>query len=128
MTPAVDEPVGHVLGHGRGRCDHADRGTGLAAIAGSSSRWRTLTPADLLADARRVDVDQADDLKAPGAEALVVGQRVAEVAEAHDDDRPVVGQAELAADLEEQELDVVAHAAGAEAAEIATGPCGPWRR
>jgi len=43
---------------------------------------------------------------------------VAQVAEPHDDDGPVLREAELAADLVEQVLDVVPHAAGAVGAEV----------
>ena len=55
------------------------------------------------------------------AEAAVAGERLAEVAGADDDDRPVVVEAELAAELVDQVLDVVAdpaHAVGAEVAEV----------
>ena len=40
--------------------------------------------------------------EAPLAEPAVVGERLAEVAGADDDDGPVVGEAELAADLVEE--------------------------
>ena len=48
----------------------------------------------------------------------VVGEGLAQVADADDDDRPVVGEAELAAHLEQQVLDVVADAPGAVGAEV----------
>ena len=49
---------------------------------------------DVLPEAGRVGVDQRHDAKPPGAEAAVVGQRMSEVADTHDDDGPVLGQAE----------------------------------
>ena len=60
----------------------------------------------------------AGDGEAALAEPAVAGERLAEVAGADDDDRPVVGQAELAADLVDEVLDLVADAAGAVAAEV----------
>ena len=71
------------------------------------------------ADLGRVDVDDAGDREAALAEAAVAGERLAEVAGADDDDRPVVGEAELAADLVHEVGDLVADAAGAVAAEVA---------
>ena len=81
-----------------------------------------------LPDLARVGVDERDDPEAAGAEAAVVGERLAEVADADDRDRPVVGEAELAGDLVEQVLDVVPDAAGAVGARGTRGPCGPWPR
>ena len=52
--------------------------------------------ADLLADLRRVGVHEGQHPEPTGAEAPVVGQRLAEVAEADDGDRPVRGEPELA--------------------------------
>ena len=73
---------------------------------------------DDLVVAFRVGVEQRDDPEAAAAEAGVVGQRVAEVADADDDDRPVLGHADLAGDLVAQVVDVVADPAGAVAAEV----------
>ena len=70
------------------------------------------------ADHVRVGVEQRGDREAPLAEAAVVGEGLAEVAEPDDGDRPVLGEAELAAHLEEEVLDVVAHAAGAVGPEV----------
>ena len=77
-----------------------------------------LDAADLGADAGRVGVDEGRDADAAGGEAAVGGQRRAEVADADDDDVPVLGLAELAGDLVAQVLDVVADAAGAVRAEV----------
>ena len=66
----------------------------------------------------RVGVEQRDDPEAAAAEAGVVGERVAEVSDADDDDRPVLGHADLAGDLVAEVLHVVADAAGAVAAEV----------
>ena len=75
-------------------------------------------PGDLGAHDRRVGVDQRPDREPARGEPAVVGQRVPEVAEPHDDDRPVLGQAQLAGDLEDQVVDVVADAPGAVGAEV----------
>jgi hypothetical protein len=74
--------------------------------------------ADLRADARRVGVDESGDADAAGREAAVGGQGRAEVADADDDDVPVLGLAQLAGDLVAQVLDVVAHAPRAIGAEV----------
>ena len=87
-----------------------------------------MIPDDLGADLGRVHVDQRRHGEAALAEPAVVGEGLSEVAGPDDDDGPVTGEAQLAADLVQQVLDVVADAAGAVAAEVATGPCGPWRR
>ena len=71
------------------------------------------------ADLGGVDVDDAGHGEAPLAEPAVAGERLAEVAGADDDDGPVVGEAELAADLVHEVRDLVADAAGAVAAEVA---------
>src|SRR6478609_6957759 len=59
------------------------------------------------AAAGRVGVEQCHDPEAAAAEAGVVGQRLAEVADADDDDGPVLGHADLAGDLVAQVLHVV---------------------
>ena len=116
--PGRDQPVADVLGGDGRRGDDADRD----AVLGD----------DLLEVVERADVDAGDDLAVPvgvgveqrhdpeaaAAEAGVVGQRVAEVADADDDDRPVLGQPDLAGDLVAQVVDVVADAAGAVGAEV----------
>ena len=63
-------------------------------------------------------VDERGDHEAPLPEPRVVGERMTEVAHADDDAGPVVGEPELAADVEEQVLDVVADAPGPVAAEV----------
>ena len=50
-------------------------------------------------DPARVRVENRRNLEAAGGEAGVVGERVAEVADADDDDRVVLGQAERPGDL-----------------------------
>ena len=75
-------------------------------------------PADHLAGALRGGVDQRRDAEAAAGEAAVVGQRVPEVADADDDDRPVLGQPQLAGDLVHEVADVVADAAGAVRAQV----------
>ena len=75
-------------------------------------------PGDGLSRHRRVGVDQRGDPEAAGGEAAVVGERGAEVTDTDDDDRPVLGQAELAGDLVDEVLDVVADTAGPVGAEV----------
>jgi hypothetical protein len=74
--------------------------------------------ADLLADLALVRLQQRDHSEAPLREALVVGQRVAEVADPDDRHRPVLLEPKLAPDLVDQVLDVVADPTGAVGAEI----------
>ena len=69
-------------------------------------------------DERRIGVDQRLDAKPARTEATVVGERTAEVADPDDGDRPVAGEAELAGDLVQEVLDVVADAPGAVGAEV----------
>ena len=64
---------------------------------------------------------QRGDPEAAGGEAAVVGEGGAEVTDTDDDDRPVLGQAQLTGDLVDEILDVVADAArpvGAEVGEV----------
>ena len=75
-------------------------------------------PADGRAHLGRVDVDDGRHREAPLVEAGVVGEGLTEVAGADDHDRPVVGQAELAAHLVREVVDLVADAAGAVGAEV----------
>ena len=108
MTPAATRRSATSWARRRGG-DDADRDAALGGTSsGRSSRWRTGDAADLGADLRGVGVDQRGDREAPLAEPAVVGEGLAEVAGADDDDRPVVGEAELAAHLEQEVLDVVA--------------------
>ncbi len=75
-------------------------------------------PRDLFAQPAGVGVDKGGDAEATRREPAVVGQRVAEVADADDDDRPVGGEADLAGDLVAQEVDLVADPAGAVGAQV----------
>ena len=79
---------------------------------------RTGSPPTTLTQPGRVGVEQGDDPEAAGGEAGVVGQGVTEVPDADDDDRPVLGDADLAGDLVAEVLHVVADAAGAVGAEV----------
>ncbi len=89
-----------------------------ATISSRSSKGRTSMPADQLLVALGVGVEQGHHAEPAAAEAGVVGQRVAEVADADDDHRPVLGHADLAGDLVAQVVDVVADSAGAVGAEV----------
>src|SRR3546814_17550655 len=89
---------------------------------------------DWSSDVCSSDLEQADDAEAAGAEAGVVGQGVAQVADSEDDDRPVVGQADLPGDLVVQVGHVVTdptRAVGAEVgqvlAELGAVPAGRCR-
>jgi len=66
----------------------------------------------------RIDVDDPGDREAALVEPAVAGERLAEVAGAHDHDRPLVLEAELAADLVDEVVDLVADAAGSVATEV----------
>ncbi len=118
VMPGCDERIGGILRSGAGRRDHADRDLlGLhdrSEFVDLADAYTTDDGADLL----RVDVDDATDREPAFAETAVPGERFAEVAGADDHDVPLVGQAQLTLDLEHQELDVVADAAGAVAAEV----------
>ena len=113
-----DHLVGDVLG--------GDAGVAITPMATPCSRTIALEvgevadvdAGDVLAPALRVGVEQCHDAEAAAAEAGVVGQRVAEVADPDDDDGPVLGHADLAGDLVAQVVDVVPDAAGAVAAEV----------
>ncbi len=101
-------------------------GVAITPIAGPSPADQPLElrhvadgeTSDDLADASRVGVEQGGDVEAARREPAVVGERVAEVADADDDDRPILGEAELAGDLVHEVVDVVADAAGAVRTEV----------
>ena len=89
-----------------------------ATSSGRSSTWRIARPptrSPTLAGSASTSAATAEPAL---GEAPVVRQRVPEVADADDDDRPVLGEPQLAADLVDQVRDVVAHAAGAVGAEV----------
>ena len=120
MTPAATSRSAASWAARAGRGDRRRSTRSLArTIAARSSMRRTRTPPMHRADLGGVDVDDAGDREAALAEAAVAGEGLAEVAGADDHDGPVVGQAELAADLVDEVLDLVADAAGAVAAEVA---------
>ena len=73
---------------------------------------------DDLADAGRVGVEQGGDPEAAGGEPAVAGERVTEVADADQDDRPALGQPERGRSDLDQVVDVVADAAGAVRPEV----------
>ena len=88
-------------------------------ICGQIVERRDRTPPMTDADLGSVDIDDAGDGEASIAEPAVAREGLTEVAGADDHDGPVVGEAELAADLVDQVLDLVADATGAVRAEIA---------
>ena len=122
-TPGGDERVGHLLGGGRRRGDDPDRDPAGAHDLGQLGHGLDRELADRLADLLGVGVDEREHPEAPGTEAAVVGERVAEVADADDDDRPVVGEPELARDPVDQERDLVARRPGCRRSRGRRGPC-----
>ena len=97
-----------MLSDSRGHGDDAD---GQVLLGGDGRQVVDVADdelADALAHLGGVGVDQCGDAEAPRQEAAVVGERVAEMAQPGDHDRPVLGHPQLAADLEEQVADVVA--------------------
>ncbi len=78
----------------------------------------TLMPEIVGADPLGVAVDQGSDADAAGAESLVGRERRAEIADADDDDVPVLVLTDLESDLVAEVLDVVADPAGAVGAEV----------
>ena len=123
-----DQPVADVLG-GAGR--GGDDADGDAVVARRSARGRRAggrrARPTSLADARRVGVEQRDDAEAARGEAGVVGQRVPEVADADDDDRPVLGQPELAGDLVDAGSRRRSRRRGCRRSRGRRGPCAAWR-
>ena len=115
---AGDHPVGDVLGGDGGGGDHADGDAVLGDDPLEVVERAYVDAGDDLVVAVRVGVEQGHDPEAAAAEAGVVGERVAEVSDADDDDRPVLGHADLAGDLVAQVVDVVPDPAGAVAAEV----------
>ena len=112
------QPVAHLLGPRRRGGDHADR---WPEPANQPLELRHVADGETsndLVDASRVGVEQGGDVEAARREPAVVGERVAKVADADDDDRPVLGEAELAGDLVHEVVDVVADAAGAVRTEV----------
>src|SRR5688572_675316 len=106
----VDQHVGDRLGGaGRGG-DHAD---GDVLFHGDAAQLFDVTHGqalDLFADLGRVGVEERDDLEAAAGEAVVAGQRVTEVTETDQADRPALVEAEHVLDLLDQQGDVVADA------------------
>ncbi len=108
-----DQPVGHRLrGTGRRR-DDADRDPVLDDQPFEVVEVVHDEAAHPLADLARISIDQARGAKAARGEAAVIRERPAEVADADDGDRPVLGQAEFAGDLVDEIGHLVADAAGA---------------
>ncbi|GAA3502179.1 hypothetical protein GCM10019016_092870 [Streptomyces prasinosporus] len=92
ITP-IETPLSRMIDSSSSVCCTGMPATGFPAIAGSAS----------ISAATR---------KPAGGEPAVVGERGAEVADPHDHDRPVLGQAEFTGDLVHEILDVVADAPG----------------
>ena len=122
--PGGDEPVADLLRRRRGRGDDPDAGVAVVddvlevVDAAHLDLLAVATGGDLLPHPRRIGVEQADDAEAARGETAVVGQRVPEVSDADDHDGPVLGQAELAGDLVDEVVGVVADAAGAVGPEV----------
>ncbi len=112
------EPVGDLLGHAARGGDHADGDAVLGDQLGQVVEVADLDVADGGADLGRLDVDQVHDREPPVVEAGVVGEGLPEVAGADDHHRPLPVEAELAAHLVHEVLDVVADPTGAVGAEV----------
>ena len=82
-------------------------------ICSRSSKERTSMPATTSSWRSGSASRRRDDPEAAAAEAGVVGEGVAEVADPDDDHRPVLGDTDLAGDLVAEVLHVVADTAGA---------------
>jgi hypothetical protein len=92
---------------------------GVATTPMFTRRVATICAAQHGAHLRLVDVDDAGDGETPLAEPAVAGECLTQVAGADDDDRPVVGETQLPADLVHEVRHFVADTTGAVAAEIA---------
>ena len=127
-TPAATSRSATSCAADAGRGDDAD---GDAVLRGDRGQVVDVAHDDAVhlgADDARVGVDSATIGKPALAEPAVVGEGLPEVAEPDDGDRPVLREAELAAHLEQQVLDVVARRRGCRRTRGTRGPCGPWRR
>ena len=118
LTPAATKPVADLLRSRRRRRDDADRDAVLTDEPLEVGQRAHLQPGHLGADERGVGVDEGADREAAGHEPAVVGQGVAQVTEADDHDGPVLAQPELAGDLVDEVVDVVADPAGAVGAQV----------
>ena len=89
-----------------------------ATSTGRSSRWLIATPPIFVPTFAASLSIRAPTVKPTLAEAGVVGEGLAQVAHPDDDAGPVVGEAQLTTDLEQQVVDVVAHTPRAVAPEV----------
>ncbi len=112
---AVDDRLGRVAGHR----DDGDVDALLVAEALEVGDVADGAPvAEAHADLLVRGVEHGDQLEALLGEAAVAGQGGAQRAGAHDDHVPRALEAETALDLVDQAVDLVAHAARAELAEV----------
>src|SRR5690606_16084426 len=102
----LDQALGGVLRRPRRGGDDPDHDPVLADEVAEAVLVVDDAVADLLADLLLVDVHDGDDGETPIGEAGELRERGAEVARADDDAGPVVVEPELAADLDEQLLDL----------------------
>ena len=113
-----DQSVGRILGCCRRRRDDADHDPTL----GDESRQLVLVVdgdlTQLLTDLARIDVDHAHHRETPVAEPGELGECGTQVAGADDHTRPVMGEAELTSDLDQELVDVVPDSAGSVGAEV----------
>src|ERR1041384_446460 len=106
LKATLAEPT--IVRGGRGRRDHADRNVALIRDAIDVAKVFDHHVVDLLPDLGSIDVKNGDDLKATLAEPTIVRERTPQVTDADDRAVPIVRQAQLARDLVDQVLDVVA--------------------
>src|SRR4051794_8962221 len=117
LDPGVHQAVGQLLGGGGGHGEDADDDVllldHLLELVGMADGGRP----DALADLRVVGVEDGHDAEAVVGEDVRRGDRLAEVAGPEQRDVVLAAGAEDLADLRDQRVDVVAHAALAELAE-----------
>ena len=117
-----DQLIGGLLGGRGGGGDHTDRhvagGNDAGQFVDRADLDRVGTLADRDTDLAGVDVDDADHAEAALVEPAIAGKGLAEVAGAHDHDRPVVVEPQFAADLVHEVGHFVADPAHAVAPEV----------
>lgn len=117
LDAGIDEQVGHALRKGSRHRDDANLDVALLDDGLEAADILHLDVVDRAADDVRVLVEERDEVKAERHEVLVVRERDAEMADADDRDIPVVVEAEDAADVALELIDVVTDALLAELAE-----------
>ena len=116
--PGLHHAIRDVLRVRRRRRDHADRDPLRANELGQIVEVPYLHPVEAAADLRGIHVDQHRHTEPALGEPLVPGERLTKVADARDQDGPVLGQPEGLPDLVDQMSHVVADPSGAVGAQV----------